>query len=437
MGGTHKEFWAFLSASTSKKNFSDLGAEELIKGLIAEDELRTSYKRSNKSTLLLTSDETDNRHVKKSKVNFNCSILDGRLGGTNSKSSKEFMICLRLSLGGLFSNKALVKESNLGGSFLTRSESRADCLGGRCLQDKAEISLGGLCQKISLGGLCLDYASKNSFDYFPNESNILSICGTSNQIELLSDQLSLGWILDSGASIHVSHLFSLFYDYYVCESSIIVGDNREVTVHGYAKIRLKMKTPRGIKTVVLSGVGYASELAFNVISTSRLEIAGCKIVTFRGKSTVYSRREIIAVAKRSDDNLYVFDVEMESSLISRALVVQNKSSSTDWMLWHKRLGHPSNKYLAKLKPELKLAEFCEDCALCKSTNLPHMSKSKDEVRHIKDNLLKQGVVHSDLMGPININSKSGCRWIVTYLCDQTEYSFVYLMKNKNTSRFGS
>ena len=144
--------------------------------------------------MLLTSDETDNRHVKKSKVNFNCSILDGRLGGTDSKSSKEFIICLRLSLGGLFSNKALVKESNLGDSFLTRSESRADCLGGRCLQDKAEISLGGLCQKISLGGLCLDYASKNSFDYFPNESNILNICGTSNQIELSSDQLTLGWI---------------------------------------------------------------------------------------------------------------------------------------------------------------------------------------------------------------------------------------------------
>jgi hypothetical protein len=109
---------------------------------------------------------------------------------------------------------------------------------------------------------------------------------------------------------------------------------------------------------------------------------------------------------------------MESSLISRALVVQNKSSSNDWMLWHKRLGHHSNNYLAKLKPELKPADFCEDCALCKSTNLPHMSKSKHEVMHIKDNLLKQGVVHSDLMGPININSKSGSRYIVTYLCDQ-------------------
>jgi len=43
LGGTHKEFWAFLSASTSKNNLSDLDAEELIKGLIAEDELRTSY----------------------------------------------------------------------------------------------------------------------------------------------------------------------------------------------------------------------------------------------------------------------------------------------------------------------------------------------------------------------------------------------------------
>jgi hypothetical protein len=33
------------------------------------------------------------------------------------------------------------------------------------------------------------------------------------------------------------------------------------------------------------------------------------------------------------------------------------------------------------------------------------------------------VTHSDLMRPIRIPSKSGFRWIMTYLCEQIIYSY--------------
>ncbi len=73
----------------------------------------------------------------------------------------------------------------------------------------------------------------------------------------------------------------------------------------------------------------------------------------------------------------------------------------------------------------------ESDALCKATALPHHSKSLEEKFVEKNEMVKKGVVHSDLMGPIRIASKSGFRWILTYMCEQSEYSYVFLLKQKN------
>ena len=72
-----------------------------------------------------------------------------------------------------------------------------------------------------------------------------------------------------------------------------------------------------------------------------------------------------------------------------------------------------------------IKEFCESCAIGKQTKQTHKSEEKD-----KSNSLV--TIHSDLMCLMRTKSLgSKFQYIVTYLCNKTEYSFVYLMKNKS------
>ena len=71
-------------------------------------------------------------------------------------------------------------------------------------------------------------------------------------------------------------------------------------------------------------------------------------------------------------------------------------------------------------------EFVEGCALGKQTKQPYqlLEKVNKDTDHV--------IIHSDLMGPMRTKSLgSNSEYILTYLCSKTEYSFVYLLKNKS------
>jgi hypothetical protein len=69
-------------------------------------------------------------------------------------------------------------------------------------------------------------------------------------------------------------------------------------------------------------------------------------------------------------------------------------------------------------------EFCEVCALGKPKKLPHKTIEKSEMNeHV--------TIHSDLAGPMQTPSISNKRYMLTYICSQSEYSFVYYLKTKD------
>jgi hypothetical protein len=82
--------------------------------------------------------------------------------------------------------------------------------------------------------------------------------------------------------------------------------------------------------------------------------------------------------------------------------------------------------MQKLKSENEIInkkltnEFCQDCALGKSRKLPHKTvENPSDLRIIRSNLA--GPMQTESIG----NKK---RSMLTYICSQTEYSFVYFKK---------
>ena len=96
-------------------------------------------------------------------------------------------------------------------------------------------------------------------------------------------------------------------------------------------------------------------------------------------------------------------------------------ASTDTSLWHRRLGHMSEKgmkmlLLSKGKlPELKSIDFdmCESCILRKQKKVSFLKTSRTSKAE------KFELVHTDLWGPSPVASLGGSRYYITFIDDSS------------------
>jgi transposase InsO family protein len=110
--------------------------------------------------------------------------------------------------------------------------------------------------------------------------------------------------------------------------------------------------------------------------------------------------------------------------------VTKEGNSAD--LWHKRLGHMSEKGLKilvgkNLLPGLKSynLDLCEHCIYGRQRRVSFLRGGHDR----KKNVLE--LVHSDVFGPVNIKSLGGASYFVTFIDDASRKVWAYPMKNKS------
>ncbi len=379
MNGTHDEYGDFVSAMTAKKEINNIVVNDLINQLIKEDDLRRTMKHhENKSTV-----GSNDRKV--------LMVKDGKNSKNNKKSNKKLRKCYNCGIPGHYANECKRPKSKV--TNVTKGKEYA------CITDDTNTT---------------------------NQQRICII--EEKQCE------SNKWLLDSGASTHACNSSSMFEEIKPEKTSIIVGDNREVTVTGRGTVKLKVKANNVVNTLVLNNVALVPELSVNLVSTGRLESHGLKIVCENGKSNILLKNTLIGYAIRTKENPYLYEFEnCESS--SEHVYVTNSPNNSSWSLWHRRLGHLSNNYMSKLNSKeftnSTETESCEECNLSKATKLPHIKKTQDIIDQERKKGSRKGVIHSDLMGPMRHKSLSGSRYVLTYIDSHTDYSFIYLLKNKS------
>ena len=98
-------------------------------------------------------------------------------------------------------------------------------------------------------------------------------------------------------------------------------------------------------------------------------------------------------------------------------------------MWHRRLGHPSFRYLRHLFPDLfsnvETSELnCDTCILAKSHRSTYsLSMNKSDIHF--------ALIHSNVWGPSLVSIVSGVRWFVTFVDDCTRMTWLYLLKHKD------
>lgn len=234
------------------------------------------------------------------------------------------------------------------------------------------------------------------------------------------------WILDSGASRHMSNSAKCFENLIHLKTSIEikVGDGRIIHGTGIGNVKIIVKNSSDI---ILKNVLFVPKLAYNLISVSQLSKDG-KSINFHGDTCEISSLsgDCLATGKKTGDLYELVDISI------KCLSACNPDVKN---IWHRRYCHLHGDGLNKLVRE-ELADgidaknfndisFCEPCAAGKNHRRPFPKKSPSR----SDGPLE--LIHTDVCGKMSVPSLSGNYYFITFIDDFTRYVWVYVMQTKD------
>uniref|UniRef100_A0AAV1TS81 Polyprotein n=1 Tax=Peronospora matthiolae TaxID=2874970 RepID=A0AAV1TS81_9STRA len=235
-----------------------------------------------------------------------------------------------------------------------------------------------------------------------------------------------GWLIDSGATAHMTPHRSDLFEYENVNGGIevTIADGKKLQVTGRGTVRLLGLDGKRIKMVE---VLHIPGLDRRLLSVGKLADRGLNVGFQRSSCVIWGAASAIAKGKKIG-KAYMLDCEQEE-----ARFVQYAGADSKWELWHARLGHPNQDALDKTRHATNgipavgqpPQSLCGGCMKGKQTvaKFPHCSSSKTS------RVLE--LVHTDMMGPMNNPSKGGAKYVLTFVDDYSRYVVAYFLKKKS------
>lgn len=160
---------------------------------------------------------------------------------------------------------------------------------------------------------------------------------------LKSDDEDVRWILDSGASAHMSFKQENFVELYEYTGSPLkLGNQETVEVIGQGNILIKKCINGQWETNILKNVLYVPTLRRNLFSEGVVTRQGYNIVKKHTNAFIYKGNKLVLCASLLSNNLFELKVKTVQNPICN--VVQKLDLKT----WHERLGHLNVKEIQKM-----------------------------------------------------------------------------------------
>ncbi|CAA7059582.1 unnamed protein product [Microthlaspi erraticum] len=232
------------------------------------------------------------------------------------------------------------------------------------------------------------------------------------------------WILDTGCSYHMTYKKEWFEELReVSGGSVRMGNQTVAKVRGIGSIRLHNE--QGLK-VLLTNVRYIPEMDRNLLSLGTFEKAGYKFESENGVLSVKAGEQILLTGRRYD-TLYLLQWKPISGESLAAVKKQD-----DTVMWHRRLGHMSQKNMSILVKRgfldgKKVSTFdtCEDCIYGRAKRVGFTLAQHDTKEKLE-------YVHSDLWGAPSVPFSLGrCQYFISFIDDFSRKVWVYFLKTKD------
>ena len=225
------------------------------------------------------------------------------------------------------------------------------------------------------------------------------------------------WIIDSGASSHMSHNKLLFHNLKQLNNpiDITLGNGKILSATARGRVILDLAE----KQHILEEVLFVPELAYNLYSISKAAESG-STAEFSGEKCFIRRDGRLVAEGVKVGGLYLL------SHPQQALTASDE-------LWHRRLAHLGSQNLRKIPSMVdgvKLTgrdnswEPCGPCLGGRQSKTPFTINPK-RAKGLLD------VVHSDVCGKMGHTSLAGAEYFVTFMDSHSHYSWVYPIKHKS------
>src|SRR3954466_14098380 len=189
-----------------------------------------------------------------------------------------------------------------------------------------------------------------------------------------------------------------------------------------------LSVPSGL-VLVLNNCYYVPALSVNIVSGSCLKRDRYSFKSDTIGCSIY-KDEMFYVHAPELHGLFVLDLDGDVCHVNNIEAKRLKNDEEHMMMLHCRLGHIGIKLMEKLHKDglLESLDFgsldtCEPCLMGKMTRTPF-----NGIMERADELL--GIIHTDVCGPMNVSTRNGLRYFVTFTDDLSRYGYICLMKHK-------
>lgn len=256
------------------------------------------------------------------------------------------------------------------------------------------------------------------------------ICDVSSLYTASSDQDQQTWICDSGATAHMTNQHGWFKNIEPLKEPIAIkiANNKIIAASGIGTIEIQALVHNEWHDRQMHNVLYVPELKRSLFSVGVLI----------DKNFTYHAFEKICEFRDEDGELSCTGVRKNKLWIMNFRIKPTDEcffvKKETLRLWHERFGHVNlralrdaqkHKTVNGLSFESDEDFFCEKCQLGKQTRKPHHTSQRVKVNKIGE------MIHTDVCGPMNVESPRGSRYFVLFKDDLSGYRTVFFMRHKS------
>ena len=244
------------------------------------------------------------------------------------------------------------------------------------------------------------------------------------------------WVIDSGATHHLTGNRSILSNMRKLQSPVTFGTANQVQVTADAEGSIECKGPSGNKFVI-NNVHHIKNGRLNILSLSTLLHRGWdvdfKSNAIKGHGQHFTMSQV--------EGLWTVTIQ-RSTKGDRGAVLATKDEGKTLKEWHHSLGHMGVSSILKLADsgvvdglvikgdrESFKTEQCDTCMISKSTRLPFGDSPVKAETPLE-------LIHSDVAGPL-VTNKDGIQYYATMIGDFTGLSTSASSRPRTKSRTSS